>query len=74
MRVEDLAGKKFGLLTPIKRQGSDKHGRAVWLCQCDCGKQTKVNSNNLKWTVSSCGCLRGKYKTTPIKISGNLPL
>ncbi len=64
MKVENLTGKKFGMLTPIKRVGSDNFGRAVWLCDCDCGRQTKVASHNLKTSVSSCGCSRRRGRRT----------
>lgn len=56
-KINDLTGKKFGRLTVIKYYGSNKHGRALWLCQCDCGN-TKIvlgNSLNSKLTLS-CGC------------------
>ncbi len=62
MRVENLEGKKFGRLTPLERVGSDNFGRAVWLCECDCGNQTKVASHNLKTSVSSCGCSKRKLR------------
>lgn len=64
MKTQDLAGKKFGKLTAIERDGSDNSGRAVWICQCDCGNVTRVNSNNLKFTVNSCGCSRRSPRIT----------
>ena len=30
-------GKRYGKLTVIKRNGSSKDGKAMWLCECDCG-------------------------------------
>jgi len=65
MKVEDLMGKKFGSLTVEERKGSDKHGRARWLCRCDCGQMTIVASHNLKYTlVRSCGCSRRASRVT----------
>lgn len=68
MKLEDLMGKRFGSLVAMERQGSDKYGRAIWVCQCDCGKTTKVNSNNLKWQVRSCGCSKRQARAKPLKI------
>ena len=54
----DLTGEKFGRLTAIERVGSDKSKRAVWLCRCECGKTTTVDSYSLKsGNTKSCGCL-----------------
>lgn len=58
--VVDLAGRKFGKLTVIERSGS-KHGHMIWLCQCECGNQTKVYRGELtKGKTKSCGCSQGK--------------
>lgn len=54
----DLTGKKFGKLTVIKRVGSDKYKNAVWLCRCDCGKESiRVTSRLKSGYTKSCGCL-----------------
>ena len=47
MRKIDLTGQRFGQLVVLKDIGR-KRGLVFWLCQCDCGKQTKVISNNLR--------------------------
>lgn len=73
--AEDLTGKKFGRLTVIRRateeewpRGSGRH--AKWLCQCECGKQTFVQSSDLKnGTTVSCGC---KNRETAKKLAYNL--
>jgi hypothetical protein len=50
-QYEDLTGKKFGLLTVIKRD-ADK-----WLCKCECGNITRVYTGHLNaGSVISCGC------------------
>jgi hypothetical protein len=52
----DIKGQKFGRLTVIEFHHSDK-GR-YWLCKCDCGKFTILNTNKLKFgNTKSCGCL-----------------
>jgi hypothetical protein len=50
-------GTQFGRLTVVKRVGT--HGsQATWLCRCECGKEKVLQSQNLRRTVRSCGCLR----------------
>lgn len=55
----DLTGQKFGRLTAIKKVGTNSQGNFMWLCLCDCGKETVVNSQRLKrGRTKSCGCLK----------------
>lgn len=62
----DLTGTKFRLLTAIKPVGHNKKGRLVWLCKCDCGNETTVESTNLRsGHTGSCGCLVTRAKFTP---------
>lgn len=50
----DLKGQKFGMLTPVEWL----HG-GYWICQCDCGNETVVNTRMLmNGHTRSCGCLR----------------
>ena len=50
----DLSNKKFDLLTPIEYIKGGK-----WLCNCDCGKQTIVDTRHLNsHHTISCGCLQ----------------
>lgn len=52
-----LQGQRFGRLLVIERQGSDKHQKSIWLCQCDCGAETRVGTTALRQGKSrSCGC------------------
>lgn len=54
----DLIGKRFGRLTVICKDGIDKQGGAVWLCECKCGNVKPICSRNLIHSnVQSCGCL-----------------
>lgn len=58
-RLVDLVGLVFSDLVVIRRVGSDKFGRATWLCKCACGRTTVVPTLNLKTgNTKSCGCLR----------------
>ena len=57
-KVIDLTGQKFGRLTVIRRAGRDKLGKYLWLCKCECGKETVVRGYTLKnGSTKSCGCL-----------------
>jgi 5-methylcytosine-specific restriction endonuclease McrA len=57
MKINDLAGKTFGLLTVIKRADNTKNGTAQWECLCKCGNQTVVRGDCLRRGVTqSCGC------------------
>lgn len=53
---EDLTGRKFGMLTVIKRLENNEYGSARWLCRCDCGNEKIYGTKVLK-TNKSCGCL-----------------
>ena len=55
----NLIGQKFGMLTPVKYISG-----SMWLCKCDCGNETIVNTGILNLgMVKSCGCMRssGEY-------------
>ncbi len=52
----DVTGKRFGKLLALKR--IPNRGQKVrWLCQCDCGNKTELDSWDLRKKVKSCGCL-----------------
>jgi len=58
-REIDIAGQKFGRLTAIRRAGGTGRGRSDWVCACDCGNTSKVNTWHLRsGIVVSCGCLK----------------
>lgn len=57
--VDDLMGKRFGLLTVVHRNGSTKGASktAIWHCRCDCGNELDVMGFSLKnGDTTSCGC------------------
>ena len=57
----DITGMKFGKLTVLQRTGTANNGKAMWLCQCECGNTTTVNGTDLRLgATQSCGCLRSK--------------
>ena len=61
-KVIDLTGRRFGRLVVLKRAPPDSkynNTKALWLCQCDCGKiVTTIGINLRKGNTKSCGCLR----------------
>lgn len=47
-KTVDLAGMRFGRLIVLARVDNDAHGRAQWVCRCDCGGAHIVRMDNLK--------------------------
>lgn len=59
MRLNDLSGKRFGRLVVLGRMAQNNaNNKVIWLCQCDCGRQTVVIGSRLHTgKTKSCGCL-----------------
>lgn len=59
---KDLVGNRYGKLTVLKvDEERTGNGKVYWLCKCDCGKITSVQSTSLtrkKGGTKSCGCAR----------------
>lgn len=59
LRLNDLSGQKFGLLTAVRPTEIRKKGIVVWECHCDCGNTTFVRAKDLNsGHTKSCGCLQ----------------
>ena len=57
---DDLVGEVFGKLTVLQYIGTDKWGKAKWLCQCSCGNTHEATTNLLRTgKTTSCGCGKG---------------
>lgn len=41
------AGKRFGALVAVSRNGSDAQNNALWTCKCDCGNVVDVRASML---------------------------
>jgi hypothetical protein len=68
-RKDIMIGKRFGKLTIIKKTDYHKYRQSIYLCKCDCGKETTVSANNLrKGNTKSCGCLRRKLSQKIVSI------
>ena len=59
--VRNLEGQRFGKLEVLSRAGTNKQGNALWLCMCDCGKESVAAGCELvRGKAKSCGCSQGK--------------
>lgn len=57
MRSIDYKGQRFGHLVGISHVETVKRRGAIWLWQCDCGKQTRARACDVKnGNTKSCGC------------------
>lgn len=66
----DLTGQRFGLLTVIKRSGTQGKS-STWLCRCDCGNECTVQGGNLRARhTTSCGCYRREFASKNAKTHG----
>ena len=84
MKKIDITGQKFARLLVIKESkphissGGNKY--RAWLCECDCGKVTKVKQSRItSGHTKSCGCLQKEKaqingKSTITHNSSNHPL
>lgn len=57
---KNISGRRFGRLVAIKPTGKrNSSGETIWLCACDCGKNTETSVTNLiHGDTQSCGCLK----------------
>jgi len=59
--LQGFYGKKFNKLTIIKKVGTDKQGKSVVRCLCDCGEKKDIAFRHVKSGHNkSCGCLSGE--------------
>ena len=61
----DLTGQKYGRLTVIERDYSQR--TTAWRCLCECGNYTVVTSKHLRSKAAptkSCGCLNREGNPT----------
>lgn len=57
----DLTGQRFGKLTVLSKEPTQKDKRTRWLCACDCGNVYIATSYALRnGKTKSCGCGRRK--------------
>jgi len=47
----------FGDLTVIRKEGSNKYNKVLWLCKCKCGKFSTPTASSLRnGSSKTCGC------------------
>ena len=64
---KDLTDKRFGSVIAKNYLRTSEDGRAIWLCECDCGKDVEINTHNLKRNKTiSCGCVESARSTNRI--------
>lgn len=57
-RFKNIAGRKFHRLTVEFYVGPAPGRQKLWMCRCDCGKQSVVRSASiLSGGAKSCGCI-----------------
>lgn len=65
MPIEDLTGKRFGMLTVIELAYT-KDRKNYWLCRCDCGNVKIIRQDSFKTSrkqkTVSCGCYNRSTK------------
>lgn len=55
--TKDITGTRSGKLVALYPTDEMKHGKTVWMCQCDCGGTRKATVNDILFGyVTSCGC------------------
>lgn len=62
----DWTDQRFGRLTVLKKDESNKELAIKWVCLCDCGNTTIVRRGDLtSGKTLSCGCIRkeGRHRT-----------
>lgn len=56
-KLETEIGRRFGRLTVLGENGRSPCRSRMYLCRCDCGKETAVRANALRsGNTKSCGC------------------
>ena len=61
--MDEMVGARFGRLVVEARAGSNKHGKALWVARCECGRGTRVTATTGQLRskhTRSCGCLRSE--------------
>jgi hypothetical protein len=62
-QIVDLTRETYGRLLVLNFAGSDSHGKALWLCRCECGTKTILTGSSLRsGHTRSCGCLASENK------------
>ena len=69
--AESNVGKTFGLLKVIKRIGTTKYRRALYMCECACGEVIQRDSSSFTNKEANCGCLAREKQAKGRTIHGH---
>ena len=59
MATLDVTGQRFNRLVVLGRSERKSAAGALWVCRCDCGRETVSTSLKLRrGTTKSCGCFK----------------
>lgn len=62
-QIQDIIGKKFGTLTVIECNETNKNQKSLFLCRCECGYELlRTYCNIVKTSSKSCPNCRSKYR------------
>ena len=65
----DLTGQRYGKLT-VLRPADNVGETTAWVCRCDCGSETIVQTSNLRrGNTKTCGCQHRKSKENPFGLT-----
>lgn len=65
-QIDPTIGLRSHRLLTVQRHGSSKHGEALYLCDCDCGKSTIAKGKKIRSKlIQSCGCANGRKPISP---------
>lgn len=68
----DITGMKSGRLTALHKDGHDKYGHPLWLCECECGDTARVlTASILHNKTKSCGCYYADTRHEVAKTHGS---
>lgn len=67
MRAIDETGNRYERLVVLEYTESRQGGHIMWLCKCDCGKETIVSGDSLRaGATKSCGCLASELEVVQL--------
>ena len=70
-KFKDLTGMKFNRLTVIEQAGRDSYNKILWLCRCDCGRETITHGRDLvNGHCKSCGCAKNENRREEGRFKG----
>jgi hypothetical protein len=71
MKALDLVGRRFGLLTVLRRAPKERKNPR-WVCRCDCGVETIAYGGNLRHQRhKSCGCRQFKVRAEKVVVQSS---